>query len=517
MKSQIDGTEDSPLFIIAKQFFERFAGLNRAYGRMRIMGVVSDKGKQQTQCDTVREPLTVALWAKHLAGTDHLGVVPITDESTVCWGAIDIDSYASFDLIKLADHVARLELPLIVCRSKSGGGHLYCFTSEPVSADLMRGKLMEWAIAMGYSGSEVFPKQTRLAGLNDVGNWINMPYQSGDDTMRYAITGDKKLTCYEFLQLAELMALTSEQLKATQPSAISQYHEEFLESPPCLASLAIRGFGEGSRNNALFNIAVYLQKRYGDEDWEKHIDVYNQNFMVPPLKSSEVQECVKHVKNKKYFYKCNDQPIVSVCNKQICLTKAYGIGGGSNDPGVVFGALQKITTEPPIWILNVDGANLELTTLELRDQSRLATKCMEVLNKYPRPIKVFEFADIIRDKLQSVEIIQAPAEATLTGAVSTWLEEYCTSKAQARSKEELLLKKPWTEDGYVYFSALGFKSFLSQQRVLLDERQLWSIMRKLGGESVPLRIKGKQARYWRVKAFAVQTEDFSLPELPEAM
>jgi hypothetical protein len=484
---------------------------------MKIMGVVSDKGKQQTQCDTVREPLTMALWTKHLAGTFHLGVIPITDESTVCWGAIDIDFYKEFDLLKLADHVARLELPLIVCRSKSGGGHLYCFTSEAVSAELMRGKLMEWAIALGYSGSEVFPKQTRLAGNNDVGNWINMPYAGGDDTTRYAITGDKKLDCKEFLQLADLMALDSDTLKSTNPNAVSQYHEEFLSAPPCLASLAMRGFGEGSRNNALFNIGVYLKKRFGEEEWEKYIDKYNHKFMSPPLPSIEVQKVVKHVQNKKYFYKCGDQPIVAVCNKQICLTKEFGIGGGSNDPGVVFGSLQKITTDPPIWILNVDGANIELTTQELQDQRRLGTKCMEVLNKYPRPIKGTDFADLIRAKLESVEIIKAPEEATLGGQVMAWLEEYCTSKAQARNKEELLLKKPWTDEGFVYFSSLAFKSFLAQQRTILDERELWSIMRRNGAESVPIRIKGKQLRFWRVAAFAVQTEDFALPELPEAM
>lgn len=480
------------------------------------MGVTSDKGKQQVQCDTVREPLTVALWMKHLAGSDHLGVVPIMDDTTVCWGAIDIDSYKDFDLIKLADHVARLELPLIVCRTKSGGGHLYCFTSEQVSAELMRGKLMEWAIALGYSGSEVFPKQTRLAGLTDVGNWINMPYQGGDDTVRYAVAGNKRLNCMEFLDLAQLMALDKDSLKAANPNAVSQYHEEFLEAPPCLSSLAMRGFGEGSRNNALFNIAVYLQKRYG-EDWESHIDSYNRKFMVPPLPSKEVQMVVAGIKKKKYFYKCNDQPIVSVCNKQICLTKAYGIGGGSSDPGVVFGALQKVMTEPPIWILSVDGANIELTTQELRDQSRLGSKCMEVLNKYPRPIKGTDFADMIRSKLESVEIIPAPEEATLSGQVMVWLEEYCTGRAQARNKEELLLKKPWTDKGMVYFSALAFKSFLSQQRILIDERDLWSIIRRNGGESVGMRIKGKVSRFWCVKAFAVQTEDFALPELPESM
>ena len=59
--------------------------------------------------------------------------------------------------------------------------------------------------------------------------------------------------------------------------------------------------------------------------------------MDPPLKASEVTIIQKQVgANKadgtmKYIYKCNDQPIVSVCQKGICKSRKFGIGTSSKD------------------------------------------------------------------------------------------------------------------------------------------------------------------------------------------
>ena len=39
---------------------------------------------------------------------------------------------------------------------------------------------------LGYSGSEVFPKQTELKSQDDTRNFLNLPYFKGDDTTRYA-------------------------------------------------------------------------------------------------------------------------------------------------------------------------------------------------------------------------------------------------------------------------------------------------------------------------------------------
>lgn len=499
-----------PAKALAERFYARFTGLSRAHGRARIGNKVSEKGKLEARGETVYAPTTVALWEQHLAGTYSLGGIPITDENTCSWGAIDIDTY-TIDIHKVAEDVAGAGLPLVVCRTKSGGAHLYCFATEPLPAGLMRGKLMEWAILLGHSGVEVFPKQITLAGKNDYGNWINLPYFEAGNTLRYAVVNGQRLSAEKFLDLADLIAVTPEGLANFQPEAVTEFQEWLENGPPCLQSLAKAGFGEGSRNNGLFNIGVYLRKRYGDDNWEEKVDQYNQKFFHPPLGHKEVAHIVKSLSRKAYEYKCHDQPIVSVCNRQICFTRKFGVGQGEGDPGVVFGPLVKIKTEPPIWIWDVDGARVELTTQELKDQGRFHSRVIETINKWPLPVKPKQWADLIRKALERVEQQEVPPDATQEGQMWAHLDAYCTGRAMGREREDLLVQKTWTDPktNRTYFSATHFKQYLEHNRMRVDEKTLWMWLRARGAEHKFMNIKGKGINTWSVPAFTMQSEDFS--------
>jgi hypothetical protein len=489
---------------IAREFYARFAGLDRAHGAYTITGKVEDK--VEGIASTVREPVTMEHWLDHLKGKKGLGIVPIRDDGTCRWGAIDVDDY-HLNLGKLEVEVESLGLPLILCKTKSGGAHLYLFLSEDASAQVVRGTLMNWAVALGYSGVEVFPKQVRLASERDVGNWINMPYFG---TERWALRGGEWLNPEDFLLLAEEVAVDTNSLQAIE----LPHHEAddlFLEAPPCLQSLARTGFGKGSRNQGLFNVAVYLRKRFGDE-YAEQVDVYNQHFMDPPLGHKEVAVVVRSVNKKAYEYRCTEEPIAPVCNKQICQARKYGVGTGDNDPGVTFGDLIKIKTDPPTWIWDVDGARIELTTQELRDQGRFHTRCMEELNKWPYPVKARQWREIISTALGNVQEQVAPPDATLEGTVMAMLRQYCSVKAMARSRDELLIKKPWTENGRTYFHCPDFKRYLEQQRVHINEKKLWNILRENGAGHKEFYIKGVHINTWHVPAVEQQSESFDVPD-----
>ena len=501
---------------LAERFSARFQSLSRAHGRAYIGTKISEKGKVEARGQTVFEPLTVSLWEQHLAGEYSIGAVPITDDNTCVWGAIDVDDY-TIDLYKVAEDIQQAGLPLVACRTKSGGAHLYCFTTEPVPAEVLRGKLMEWAILLGHSGVEVFPKQSKLAGQNDYGSWINLPYFEYEHTLRYAVVNGQHLSAEKFLDLADMIAMTPEALVNFQPEAVTEFQEWLEQGPPCLQSLAKTGFGEGMRNNGLFNIGVYLRKRYGDSNWEEKVDQYNQKFLHPPLGHKEVAHIVRSLSRKAYEYKCHDQPIVSVCNRQICFTRKYGVGQGEGDPGVVFGPLVKIKTEPPIWIWDVDGARVELTTQELKDQGRFHSRAIEAINKWPLPIKPKQWADLIRKALEQVEVQDVPPDATQEGQMWAHLDAYCTGRGMGRSKDDLLLHKAWTDPKTMrtYFSATHFKQYLEQQRMRVDEKTLWKWLRARGAEHKFLNIKGKGINTWHVPAFTLQSEDFDVPRLEE--
>ena len=62
----------------------------------------------------------------------------------------------------LSKRVKGFSFPLVTFRSKSGGAHLFLFAKEFIPASLMQSKLKAMADALGYAGSEIFPKQTEI-------------------------------------------------------------------------------------------------------------------------------------------------------------------------------------------------------------------------------------------------------------------------------------------------------------------------------------------------------------------
>jgi hypothetical protein len=520
---------------VALRLHARFPGLERAHGHSRPEGAVrASDGKQPAFSETIHAPATVALWQGHLDGVYGVGIIPIRDDATCRWGAIDIDVDRKPNLPEVVQQVDKLGLPIIVCRSKSGGAHLFLFTTEDVPAEMLRGKLMEWAVALGYSGVEVFPKQTRLAGPRDFGNWINMPYFAGATTNRYALSkkGDP-LSVVDFLNAADALAVTKSELDGIGMPTDMTFEGALEGAPPCLQSIAGRGgAGEGNRNNMLFNLAVYAKKRFGDE-FEEHLDVYNgPPFLESSLGHKEVSSVSKSHKRKEYEYKCNEGPIAQVCNRQICLTRKYGVGQGESDPGVVFGTLVKLETMPPVWIWDVDGARLELTTEQLKDQGRFHTACIEVLNKWPRLVKPQDWATMIRRKLENVEVVPVPPDARPDGQMWAHLQNYCTGRVRAKTRDELLLDKPWIPtkadvDRYgkevtsdrIYFRSSHFKTYLEQQRMTgVNERKLWAWLRDRDAKHHSFNINGRYINVWSVPIFPEQIEPHLVPRMtPEEM
>jgi hypothetical protein len=313
---------------LAERFHRLFAGLERAHGLCVLNGAAAPGQKRKGRHETIKGPFTEALADEHLQGTSSRGSIPIRDNRTVRWGAIDIDEYSGLDHVALEAQCRRLGLPLNVATTKSNGAHLFAFCSEDVPAELMQGKLMEWGELLGLCDPEYFPKQTVLVGPNDFGNFVNLPYFGGDQTDRYGIRNGQRQSLEEFVDAAEASALTLSALEAFQPLADP---DDFLaDGPPCLQTLAAQGFGEGGRNNGLFNLGVYLRKRF-DGDWTGKLDEANQRYMDPPLGHREVGQVERSVSRKTYQYKCHDQPIVSVCNRALCLKRQYGVGEHNPD------------------------------------------------------------------------------------------------------------------------------------------------------------------------------------------
>ena len=119
--------------MIMDKFKSIFLGLEIAYGQYQP-GERGDNGKQKGKAFIVRGQVTDELWSNHLEGKGPaLGIIPITEDNSCRWGCIDIDEY-NFDHTSFIKSIRDHKLPLIVCRSKSGGAHVFLFTKENIPA-----------------------------------------------------------------------------------------------------------------------------------------------------------------------------------------------------------------------------------------------------------------------------------------------------------------------------------------------------------------------------------------------
>ena len=500
---------------LAARLWELFRGLDRAHGKYAPRVAARPGEKVPGSALTIRSPVTVELWQAHLDGRYGLGVVPIRENSTASWGAIDVDVYTGLDHKKMAADVTRLAIPVIVARTKSGGAHLYLFLSEPAPAELVRGRLMEWSVALGYAGVEIFPKQAQLTDSeNDLGNWLNMPYYAGERTTRYALASDGQLlTTEQFVAAAEAARLTVAELRARQIVVDARVTDLLAEGPPCLQSLSIHGFPQGTRNNAMFNIAVYLRKRFSD-DWADHLEEYNEKFMQPPLTRREIVAIRRSVGKRAYNYKCNDQPICQACSRQICLSRRFGVGGDDEDPGVVFGDLVQVITEPDVsYIWDVDGVRIEFSnSRQILDQRMFHQLAMDRVKKLPNFVSEKVWRGIVREKLAKAEVIVPPQDTTPGGQLFEHLRTFVNQKTQARELDELLLGRPYTNGVDSCFRLRDFIDHLKRYRVSgFNEKELYNWLRRIGAKSANERLKGQSVRFWKIETPDRQTENFKVP------
>lgn len=504
--SQSDVTEEQQL---ANLFFDLYKGLDRAFGCYNLSNAKTEVGKEKGRARTELGDYTAKLWTQHLAGTQGLGVVPIQDDGTCWWGAIDIDVY-DLDLVQLEQKVRKLNLPLLVLRTKSGGAHLAIFFNEPIKCKLVRGKLYEFAIALGYGGVEIFPKQSMLASKKDVGNWLNMPYFDHKLTTRHCIFKGKPIKALQFIELANKVKISEAQLKELE---VSVEGGDFDDGPPCLQLISRSGAPEGTRNNTMFAVAVYCRNRWED-DWQNKVEDYNAKIMSPPLKSKEIQTIIRSAGRKEYYYPCTKAPLISNCNRELCRKRLYGIGQGEEEFNLNLGSLLKIETDPPMWIIDVEGVRVQLDTEDLMMQDRFRRACMMAVNRLPPAIKRNDWEKILREKLETVEMIEAPVESRVSSRISQYAHQFLMNTPPARVREELMVGRPWLdkETNMIQFRGNDLLRFLENQGLRHEPRRIWSSLRDNGTTHQQIKIRGNTLQVWCLPKSLVPDIELDVPQ-----
>lgn len=467
---------------------KRFAGYEKAYG-VYATGASEPKGKVGGKAQTVKEPITVGRWRAHVEGDPPgIGIIPLKQDNMVVWGVIDIDEIG-INLPALEGKIKTLKLPLVVCRSKSGGAHCFLFTKEPVAARLMVEKLTAFAAALGKGGCEIFPKQTSRLDERDPGNWLNMPYFFADKSMRYAIKDGAVLSLPDFLIYASDLSVADEaELAAIEVMPPPVPNDLLADAPPCLQLIhAGGGFPDGTRNDGMYNVGVYLKKRFSD-DWKDKLTVYNAEMCDPPLTLDEVNTIAKSVNKKDYFYRCGKPPINAYCDRPLCKTRSCGIG----DSGPELGQLTKYMSDPVLWFLEIDGKRVMLETRELMNQKLFQEKVGQEINRYLPTLPQAQWERKIDAAMRNCTEELVPEEASTFGQFKTIVHMYCQGQARTTTKAQLAEShSPFiTGDGEVWFKAIGLRKFLDNQGFKFKSmHHVFQMLRNMGCEHNVVRVK----------------------------
>ena len=487
-----------PYTHLATKFLDLFKPNTSVFGQTELTGKVRERdGKQGSKSFLVKSELTVDVWEEHLKGKRLIGCTPIRDDNTVHWGALDIDVYQNKDTIEdLLTQIKEHNLPFVVCRSKSGGAHVYLFVSEPISAKTMIDKLKSFSAFFGQGVCEIYPKQPKIGNRKDdskYGNWINMPY-SGSPTLQYAITTDKEsLDPEQFIEYALERQLNKEQFEALSIPSMQQ--EQLPEGPPCLNYIFEHRTQESeNRNITLSNVAVYL-KKVEPTDWKSILHKFNKKF-AEPLPDREVEAIVKSYEKKDYKYQCAQEPLCRYCDAKACGQRRHGIGQEEFLPNNR--SLIQLKSEPPLWFLTLDHEEIQLTTAEFDNFNMFNQRVMErLLFKYP-PIKQEDWVKQQNLLLKNCTQIDVPFEMTPVGQFVEYLSSFCS----AASEDITHIKNGPVKqaNNYYVFRMVDLKDYLNQQRFseLPDNKLLSVLKRTLKADTTRVCVNKTVVRCWRV-------------------
>lgn len=434
-----------------------------------------------------------------------LGVVPIRDDDNCVWAAIDIDNHESDEdlpLGEVAERIQVLKLPLTACRSKSGGIHVYLFLERPQPATKVRIFMTTWAAMLGYPGVEIFPKQGRLTngadGQKSKGNWLNLPYMNIADTLRYAMVGGKKLSLDEFLSHAERTRVSESSLRSLSTA-------EHPEAPPCIQKMMANGVTIGQRNEALYNVVVYYKKAVPD-GYEAKAIAANQALFSKPLPRPELQRTINSAGRADCTYRCNEEPIRSLCDRETCVTRKFGITSGdlerlnTVDALPTFANLVKYVTEPVRWEFMIDGVKIgHVGTAQLLDWRAMREIIADRLTRIVPMIKGQEWERILHPLMATARIVEAPDDASISGVIRSRLREFAskadlTSRGEDKSERKALLRGlPVVQvvdgDRAVVFRGDDFVNFLKRTKSEeLKGVNLWFAVKAIGCDHTRMRI-----------------------------
>lgn len=482
------------------QFQEFFTGNLDSYG-VHIYAKTKKGVKEEGKSFTKTEPVTESLYREHLEGKQGLGIIPIQKDNTCRFAALDIDIY-TIEFNDMLSVLSAHNIPLFPFRSKSGGLHLYLFLQSGIQAAKVKEFMDQFRVLLGLAQkTEIFPKQSSLvAGQH--GNWINLPY--------YNAIGKPKQYMYapdgSPMELEDAMAKIE-----IQRQTVKSLNEFFsglplADGPPCLQHIYL--FQDTDfRNEYLFSLARYYKTKHGD-DFDRHLELANDALKRPIESKQELHNTIIASHRKKdYSYRCNEEPIVSLCAKALCQKRAYGIGG-TEISQLSFEDFIKYETDPPYYEWIINGKSLQFfSEAEIINQHQFRNLCFRELHILPTKIKDLNWVQIVNRALENIIVKEVAQEDSMSAGslFYEYLLEFLEHRAMAQNRDQILTMdrvfKDEEKESYI-FKANNFIKFLQDVKQFrrFQPTEVRARIRRLGGEQVRYYVNknDKNRRVWKL-------------------
>ncbi len=483
---------------MARSFQAIFAGLDDHYGTYDFPGNEGPVAgsKFLGRAKTVKGPVTSDPYLAQQRGEGAgLGIVPIRRDHSVMWFAIDVDDYENKKPEHWSAEVERLGLPLIVCRSKSNGTHLYAFVTKPMTAAEAQKVAAKFIKTLKLPAkTEIFPKQKKLVE-GGVGNWINLPY-FGDT--RKAVYKGRDLKLAEFLKLVASREITpSDMLGTVKEREKTSGHP----GPPCIETMEQEGVPEGGRDEALFHIAVYLQRRYPDT-WQEVLFDWNNEHCDPPQPYKDVLRIVNSVAKKTYQYKCNVAPMCNICDKTECFRREFGIGNDGDEAYTDYPitGLTRLLTEPVTWVAEVNGVRVKIDTKQLMDYKMFMHRVAEELRIVMPARSPGEWMKMVAELMINAEDEFVPLPVTESGQIAGIFKAWVSRNAPVTTNDWMMLEgMPFydsTKDVVLFRGEDLISHMTAQLGPRIDKPNVWAAIQADGGVEVKRVLSGKEITLW---------------------
>ena len=495
-------------------FVDLFTGNSAGHGKHKLF---RNKWKNWNKTG----PAKISDYESHLRGVEGLGIVPIRFGDTCVFSCIDFDEHhrtkEETDIVALSEHVHDLALPFMVCRSKGGGAHLYAFYDEPVEATKARQLMKQYiqALKLSSEDSEIFPKQARIQE-GQMGNTINLPYFDSKNTARYAIMNGRILTLKEFMHQAHERMIKADELDEILGG-------EHKDAPPCLQHIIQHGIDSGNRNEALYNLSIYMRKRHPHDYRDRLYDMNSVVFKVP-LQIKELRRTISSATRREYKYRCNEAPCRLYCDKDTCAERIYGISpddiDGSSGAKLVFTKVKKHLTQPVQWELFIGEFHVCLSTHDLMDYRRVTEAVADAATIMIPAMKNHEWQRLLQQLMDDADVVEAPADATTSGMFLFRLTEFLRKArippAEDKSDDKVfqnregllrgfpIIENATDEEGkpllIAHFRANDFMEALKRARVgNVTGSALWNTLRTKGVRHGRVRINKNVLTVWSVR------------------